>query len=78
MLVVSFVTWYEKIQVRARNGAFVSTMEEHALRACIIYVLGWLAPDTEVKLERASETSPVWCGHKYILRLNKLYIKLSR
>ncbi len=29
------------------------------------------APDAEMKLLRVSETSPVWCARKNVLRLNK-------
>ncbi len=75
MLVVSFATWYEKIQATARNGAFVHAMEEHVLGA--LYRFRVSSPGAEVKLERASETSPVWCGHKHVHRLNKQWF-LSR
>ncbi len=37
----------------------------------IFYVLVSLAPGSEATLERASETSPVCCGHKDVLHLNK-------
>ncbi len=38
---------------------------------CQLSALVWLAPGAEVKLERASEKSPVWYGREKILRLNK-------
>ncbi len=63
MHVVSFVLSYEMIQTTAHAG----TRYEPSTVSALI----WLAPCTEVKLERASESSPVWCGHKDVLRLNK-------
>ncbi len=55
-------------QATARTGVFVRAIEDgaqyrfhaHLTRAC-----------AEEKLERASEMSPVWCGHKDVLQLNK-------
>ncbi len=35
----------------------------------------WLAPGAEATLERASETSPIWCGHKDVLHLNAILFK---
>ncbi len=46
-------------------------MKWYRLRAQYLSTLVWLAPGAEATLERASETSPVWCGHKDILHLNK-------
>ncbi len=40
---------------------------EHSIFSAFV----WLAPGAEATLERASETSPVWCGHKDFLHLNK-------
>ncbi len=49
------------------TGTFVRVFEE----CSIFYALVWLAPGVEATLERASQTSPVWCGHKDVLHLNK-------
>ncbi len=59
------------IQATARASTFVRVFKERALRAQYLSVLVWLAPGAEATLERASETSPVWCGHKDVLHLNK-------
>ncbi len=60
------------IQATARAGTFVRVFEESArYEHSIFYALVWLAPGAEATLERASETSPVWCGHKDVLHLNK-------
>ncbi len=39
---------------------------EHSIFSALV----WLAPVAEVTLELASETSPIWCGHKDVLHLN--------
>ncbi len=44
-----------------------SVRYEHSVFSALV----WLAPGAEATLERASETSPVWCGHKDVLHLNK-------
>ncbi len=61
MHVVSFAVWYEIIHATAHAGTFVRVIEERV----------WLTPGAEATLERMSETSPVWCGHKDVLHLNK-------
>ncbi len=55
------------IQATARAGTFVRVFEERVLRAVSFPRIVWL----EATLERTSETSPVWCGHKDVLWLNK-------
>ncbi len=60
------------IQATERAGTFVRVFEERALRAqYLLRARLTRACDAEATLERASETSPVWCGHKDVLHLNK-------
>ncbi len=54
------------IQATARVDTFVRVFEECALRAQYL-LRARFAPGTEETLERASETSPVCCGHKDVL-----------
>ncbi len=56
-------------QAAVRAGIFVlkSARYEHSIFPTLV----WLAPGAEAMLERASETSPVWCGHKDVLHLHK-------
>ncbi len=56
-------------QATVRAGIFVlkSARYEHSIFPTLV----WLAPGAEAMLERASETSPVWCGHKDVLHLHK-------
>ncbi len=70
MHVVSFAVWYEMIQAKARRhlcACIWRALYEHSIFSALV----WLAPDAEATLERKSETSPVWCGHKDVLHLNK-------
>ncbi len=71
MHIVYFTLWYEMIQATARGGAFVRVLKIMRYEHSTVSTLVWLVPAAEVKLERASETSPIWCGHKDFLRLNK-------
>ncbi len=57
---------YERIQATARAGAFVGAIEEHARAASTVPF-----PRSWSEVESAPETSPVWCGSKNVLRLNK-------
>ncbi len=44
-----------------------SARYEHSIFSALV----WLVSGTEAKLERVSETSPFWWGHKDVLHLNK-------
>ncbi len=55
----------------ARRHLCACILKSARYKHCIFYTLVWLAPGEEAELERASETSPVWCGHKDVLHLNK-------
>ncbi len=60
--------WY-----RLQRASTCACIEEHALQAQYRFRarLTRASFDAEVKLERTSETSLVWCGRKDVLRLNK-------
>ncbi len=66
----SFFRWYEMIQAVC-TGAFVLYLKSVCYEHGIFSALIWLAPGAEAMLERASETSPIWCSHKDVLHLNK-------
>ncbi len=60
--------WYRLQRAPAPLCVYLkSARYEHSIFSALV----WLAPGAEAKLERASETSPVWCGHKDALHLNK-------
>ncbi len=58
------------IQDTARTGTFLrvkSVRYEHSIFSALV----WLVLGAEAKLERTSDMSPFWCGHKDVLHLNK-------
>ncbi len=55
MLVISFATWYEKIQATVRNGTLVHAFEEHVLQG--LYNFQIRLTHAEVKLERVRNVS---------------------
>ncbi len=60
--------WYRLQRAPAPLCVYLKSAHyEHSIFSALV----WLAPGAEAKLERASETSPVWCGHKDVLHLNK-------
>ncbi len=71
MHVVYFALWYEMIQATARAGTFVRAIVEHALRAQHRFRARLTRAWRRGEVERTSEMSPIWCGRKDVLRMNK-------
>ncbi len=62
---------YNNVKASARAGTFVLYLKSACYEHSMFSALIWLVPGAEATLERASETSPVWRGHKDVLHLNK-------
>ncbi len=71
MHIVYFALWYEIIQASTRRHLCVCNWARVPTEHSTVSALVWLAPAAEVKLKQGSEMSPVWCGRKDVLLLNK-------
>ncbi len=66
---VSLAVWYEMTQATALAAPLCVYLNSARYEHFILSALIRYAAGAEAKLE--SETSPVWCGHKDVLHLNK-------
>ncbi len=64
MLVAYFILLYEMIKAKERTGYKHVLRAQDRFRARLSRAWRW----SEEEVRDASETSPVWCAHKDILR----------